>query len=225
MGVQPIIIQKSVNELKQIFHTSRTDSIKRSMQSAGINYQIEGRGGGAVYTFAEPQSVLKLLLISDYGFTPNRNLDKACELFKGYFLGHRPYTRMFKKDIAEMLDVCADTVSRWIQNFYNSGLLAKGIYDDTIPTLYCTSFTVDGERCLQEITEEQYLQAKARFSAALTSGGTQADAIKALHSVTGGNVYAQRAECINALKWNPLFDEIATEIKDELEELENEFYI
>lgn len=93
MGVQPIIIQKSVNELKQIFHTSRTDSIKRSMQSAGMNYQIEGRGGGAVYAFTEPQSVLKLLLISDYGFTPNRNLDKACELFKGYFLGRRPYTR------------------------------------------------------------------------------------------------------------------------------------
>lgn len=225
MGVQPIIIQKSVNELKQIFHTARTDSIKRSMQSAGMNYQIEGRGGGAVYAFTEPQSVLKLLLISDYGFTPNRNLDKACELFKGYFLGRRPYTRMFKKDIAEMLDVCADTVSRWIQNFYDSGLLAKGVYDDTLPTLYCTSFKVEETRHVAEITEEQYLQAKARYSAVLMGGGTPEDAIKAYHSITGGNVYALRAESINALKWNPLFDEIAAEIKDELEELENEFYI
>lgn len=225
MEVQPIIIQKTASELKQIFHTGRMDSIKRSMQSAKIDYRIEGRGGNAIYTFTEPQSVLKLLLISDYGFTPNRHLDKACELFKGYFLGRRSYAQMFYVDIADMLDVCADTVSRWIQNFYNSGLLAKGIYDDTIPTLYCTSFTVDGERCLQEITEEQYLQAKAKFSAALTSGGTQADAIKALHSVTGGNVYARRAECINALKWNPLFDEIAAEIKDELEEINNGFYL
>ena len=135
-----------------LLYTS-TDSIKRSMQSAGMNYQIEGRGGGAVYAFTEPQSVLKLLLISDYGFTPNRNLDKACELFKGYFLGRRPYTRMFKKDIAEMLDVCADTVSRWIQNFYDSGLLAKGVYDDTLPTLYCTSFKVEETRHVAEITE------------------------------------------------------------------------
>ena len=205
-GVQPIIIQKSVNELKQIFHTSRTDSIKRSMQSAGMNYQIEGRGEGAVYAFTEPQSVLKLLLISDYGFTPNRNLDKACELFKGYFLGRRPYTRMFKKDIAEML-------------------LAKGVYDDTLPTLYCTSFKVEETRHVAEITEEQYLQAKARYSAILMGGGTPEEAIKAYHSITGGNVYALRAESINALKWNPLFDEIAAEIKDELEELENEFYI
>lgn len=224
MGALLIVIQKSVDEMKAIFGTSRMDSIKRSMQSAGIDYKAEGRGGSAVYTFTEPQSVLKLLLISDYGFTPNRSLDKACELFKGYILGYRPYARMFKKDIAEMLDICADTVSRWIQNYYASGLLAKGIYDDTIPAHYCTSFKVNGKRYVAEITEEQYLQAKARYSAVLTGGGTTADAIKAYHSVTGGNVYAQRAERINGFNWNPLFDEIAAEIKEELEEISNGIY-
>ena len=111
-----------------------------------------------------------------------------------------------------MLDVCADTVSRWIQNFYDSGLLAKGVYDDTLPTLYCTSFKVEETRHVAEITEEQYLQAKARYSAILMGGGTPEEAIKAYHSITGGNVYALRAESINALKWNPLFDEIAAEI-------------
>jgi hypothetical protein len=114
MGVQPIIIQKTASELRQIFHTGRMDSIKRSMQSAKIDCRIEGRGGNAIYTFTEPQSVLKLLLISDYGFTPNRHLDKACKLFKGYFLGRRSYAQMFYVDIADMLDVCADTVSQFL---------------------------------------------------------------------------------------------------------------
>lgn len=214
----PIIIQKTMDELKRIFHTQRTDSIIRSLTSAGILYEREGRGNSAAYAFTEPQSVLKLILISDYGFTPSRYLEAVCELFKGYFYGSRPYSRMFQKDIAEILDVHPDTISNWIKKFHKCGILAKGVYDDLIPVCYCSSFSIEGKREVVEITEEEYRRTKARISAALQKGISWTDA---MHSC--GNVFELKAECINGFYWNPLFNKIENEIITELEEIQNNY--
>jgi len=214
----PIIIQKTIIELKQVFHAKRTDSVKRTLASAGITYTIAGQGKSAVYTFTEPQSVLKLILISDYGFPANRQLEQASQFFIGYFYGSRPYTRMFQKDIADLFGVCSNTVSNWIKKFHNCGILAKGVYDDLIPVCYCSSFSIEGKREVVEITEEEYRRTKARISAALQKGISWTDAI-----LSCGNVFKLKAECINAFYWNPLLSKIQNEIKIELEELQNSY--
>jgi len=222
-GVFPIIIRLTIGDLKSIFLTERPDSIKRSLQSAAIAYELEGRGKGAVYTFTYPQSIFKLLMIKDYGFTPNRYMDTLFEFFKGYFFCTRPFARMFLKDIAEVLDVSEPTIRAWMHKFYDGGLLARGIKDGTSPICYCTSFKVDGKREVIAIKEEQYLQANARYSAALAGGATQLEANKARRSVTGGNVFALQAEAINALCWNALFDEIAFEFEFDIKEMKNQY--
>lgn len=222
-GVLPIIIKLTIGELKSIFLTERPDSIKRSLQSAGVDYELEGRGKAAVYTITDPQSIFKLLMIKDFGFAPNRYLDTLFELFKGYYFGARPFARMFLKDVAEVLDISEPTLNAWMQKFYDRGLLTRGIKDGNSPICYCTSFKVDGKREVTEIEEKQYLLANARYSAALANGATQWKANEARRSVTGGNVFALQAEAINVLCWNPLFDEIACEFEFDIKEIENDY--
>lgn len=92
-----LLEQRTYNrtELEEIFHTSRTDSIKRSLSRAGYNFESAGRGKDFTITITAlpPPRPFKEFAKREFACGPQTNFD-AMETFFSLLLFH-PEFRYF----------------------------------------------------------------------------------------------------------------------------------
>lgn len=65
-------------ELEELFHTSRTDSIRRSLERAGYRFKSEGRGKGYTITITglpEPPSPFEIFARREFNCGPQTNFE------------------------------------------------------------------------------------------------------------------------------------------------------
>lgn len=192
-------------ELEEIFHTSRTDSIKRSLTRAGYTFESNGRGKGFTITITALRvspTPFEVFAKREFNCGPQTNF-KAMEIHLFLLFYHPNYQFLPSNHQSKYLEENYEiTVSdQSLRNWQNLLLDRNWIAKDSEKVKYCLCRKGEKPR---EITEEQYKKAWHKYFALTADGLNRSTALHIIYENCGGMPRKQVGFTENALTQNKL---------------------
>lgn len=187
-------------KLEEIFHTSRTDSMRRSLTRAGYTFESGGRGKGFTITITalpEPPTPFEVFARREFNCGPQTNF-KAMEIHLFLLFYEPEYQFLPSNHQAKYLeDNYKITVSdQSLRNWQNLLIDRNWIAKDRDKVKYCLCRKGHSP---QEITEEEYKKAWRRYFTLYGKGIDRSTALHVIYESYGGMPRKQVGFSENAL--------------------------
>ena len=115
-------------ELKEIFHTDRIDSIKSKLNRQGYTYSTNGRGQELTLTITGLPPRFKTFCIEQLGFAPQTDFERL-KVFLYHFFFDDDYRQLPIVTMARILTnefyISYQTLSNWIDKLEKSNLIHR----------------------------------------------------------------------------------------------------
>lgn len=142
-------------ELIELFHTERLDSIKAKLKRQGYSYTTNGRGKTFTLTITEQPLRFRNFCMEQLHFAPQTDF-KRLKRFLYQFMFDEEFRQLpnvgMKEAIPHDTYVSEQTISRWITQLYKENIIGYGDY------IYYAIVRNNEEYC-REITKEEYTEA------------------------------------------------------------------
>lgn len=178
-------------DLVDVFHTDRMDSIKRSLDRAGYKYETNKKNGKnlRLTITAIPGDPFKTFCVDKLGI-PAQSDFRILKTFFYYFFCDEEFQQLPDEEAVRVLEdmnkkMCRQTIAKW-----RKFLLDKNIVvESNCEYMYFVSFTIEGIVYTEKITRELYLAAIKEYWDVKKSGGSWDECSAAMRKVSGGKVF------------------------------------
>ncbi len=148
----------SRQELIEMFHTDRLDSIKGKLQRQGYKYTTSGRGKTFTLTITELPLRFRNFCIEELHFAPQTDFNRL-KKFLYQFMFDEEFRRLpfvtMKEYMVGTMEITNQTISKWVKHFYDENMIADG------EMIYYAIDKVNG--ACKRITKEEYSEAWRRY--------------------------------------------------------------
>lgn len=145
-------------ELIDMFHTERLDSIKAKLNRQGYIYTTSGRGKTFTLTITELPLRFRNYCIEQLHFAPQTDFVRLKKFLYQFMFDEEfrklPFVTM-KETMIGTMEITNQTISRWIKHFYDENIVADG------EMIYYSINKVTG--IYRRITEEEHKEAWKRY--------------------------------------------------------------
>lgn len=165
-------------ELIDMFHTERLDSIKRSLKRMNIEYETSGSGKKFTLTVTAAPDAFKTICVNELGIPAQSDFYILRNLF--YYIFCDEELSLTDSALETKLGTTRQTIRKWIEFFKDKGLLVENAGE--------YSYYVAIDKDYVEITKEEYLTAWNRYWEVKQETGNPDIAFAAMIQVNGGVV-------------------------------------
>lgn len=145
-------------ELIELFHTERLDSIKAKLKRQGYKYTTSGRGKTFSLTITELPLRFRNFCIEQLHFAPQTDFVRLKKFLYQFMFDEEfrklPFVTM-KETMIGTMEITNQTISRWIKRLYDENIVADG------EMIYYSINKVTG--LYRRITEEEHKEAWKRY--------------------------------------------------------------
>lgn len=175
----------SRQELVEMFHTDRLDSIKRSLTRQGYEFEMLKNGKNAQMKIIKAPNMFKVFCIEELGISAQSDFHMLRNFFYYFFCDDEfqqlPVAEMERVLAADGRAISYKTIAKWISYLEEKGIIYRSI---TEYVYYCS---ISGKAV--EITKEEYLKAWEVFRNTLKNTRDWNEARKKMIEVNGGAVH------------------------------------
>ena len=201
-------------ELIDLFHTERLDSIKRSLKRMNIEYISSGSGKKFTLTVTAAPDNFKSLCINKLGIPAQSDFRILKHFFYQFFCNEwfqqLPYQEMERILNEDGKPMTRQVISKWVDFFEKKGFIHKSKMEYT----YFVTLTLDGRTSSEEITKGDYLRAWERYWETKRNFGSYKLAFQEMCKVNGGAV-SRKPKVLENGFYSELIDALVEAIESE----------
>ncbi len=209
------IKEYSRQELIEMYHTDRIDSIKQRLTREGYQYTTQGRGANFTLTITACPSAFVSFCKNELGFAPQTDFKRLRIFYNNFIFDEEfrqlPYTEMVRRLAKKGIVVTETTISNWIKKLIDNNLIYASIAEFNY---YASHYTSETGLYSLPITEQQYKEGWAEYWASRDNNETYTAAMNKLFTKTNGTPFKRPKIIENAFETEK-FDKLVNILKEE----------